>query len=70
MTIDAKATDVDHAWHDQSLSAEQRVESLVAQMTLHEKVAQLYGLWLSPPREGGDVAPSTSRLWCRMASGS
>ncbi|GAB3268383.1 beta-glucosidase family protein [Arthrobacter pigmenti] len=62
MTIDAKATDVDHAWHDQSLSAEQRVESLVAQMTLHEKVAQLYGLWLSPPREGGDVAPHMSDL--------
>ncbi|HET7414631.1 MAG TPA: glycoside hydrolase family 3 N-terminal domain-containing protein [Arthrobacter sp.] len=62
MTIDANATDVDHAWLDQSLTAAERVESLVAQMTLHEKVAQLYGLWLSPPREGGDVAPHMSDL--------
>lgn len=62
MTIDANATDVDNAWLDQSLTAEERVESLVAQMSLHEKAAQLYGLWLAPPKEGGDVAPHMSDL--------
>ncbi|WP_026819820.1 beta-glucosidase family protein [Arthrobacter castelli] len=62
MTTDAKATDVDHIWLDPSLPAGQRVESLVTQMTLHEKVAQLYGLWLAPPTEGGDVAPHMSDL--------
>ncbi|WP_035781216.1 beta-glucosidase family protein [Arthrobacter sp. H14] len=62
MTIDANPTDVDNAWLDQTLTAEERVQSLVAQMSMHEKVAQLYGLWLAPPTEGGDVAPHMSDL--------
>ncbi|GAB3523859.1 beta-xylosidase/alpha-l-arabinosidase [Arthrobacter monumenti] len=62
MTINANATDVDNAWLDQSLTAGERVESLVAQMSLPEKAAQLYGLWLAPPKEGGDVAPHMSDL--------
>ena len=36
---------------------EHAVESLVAQMTLEEKVAQLYGIWVGASTEGGEVAP-------------
>ncbi|SIT82711.1 glycoside hydrolase family 3 N-terminal domain-containing protein [Microbacterium sp. RU33B] len=34
-----------------------RVETLIAQMTLEEKIAQLYGVWVGASDEGGDVAP-------------
>lgn len=34
-----------------------RVENLIAQMTLEEKIAQLYGVWVGASDEGGDVAP-------------
>ncbi len=44
-------------WRDRSLSIEQRVESLVAEMHLDEKLAQLYGVWVGAAADGGDVAP-------------
>ena len=44
-------------WRDASLSVAQRVESLVEAMTLEEKVAQLYGVWVGAAGDGGDVAP-------------
>ncbi|BDV32015.1 beta-glucosidase family protein [Microbacterium terricola] len=34
-----------------------RVDELIAQMTLEEKIAQLYGVWVGASDEGGDVAP-------------
>lgn len=34
-----------------------RVESLISRMTLEEKIAQLYGVWVGASEEGGDVAP-------------
>lgn len=34
-----------------------RVEELLAQLTLEEKIAQLYGVWVGASDEGGDVAP-------------
>ncbi|HPM52733.1 MAG TPA: glycoside hydrolase family 3 N-terminal domain-containing protein, partial [Rhodoglobus sp.] len=34
-----------------------RVEQLIASMSLQEKVAQLYGVWVGASGEGGDVAP-------------
>src|SRR6187431_3153594 len=35
----------------------ERVEQLLAQMTLEEKVAQLFGVWVGAAGDGGDVAP-------------
>ena len=34
-----------------------RVDDLVAAMTLDEKIAQLYGVWVGASDSGGDVAP-------------
>ena len=34
-----------------------RVEELLEQLTLEEKIAQLYGVWVGASDEGGDVAP-------------
>lgn len=39
------------------MSASARVEDLIARMTLEEKIAQLYGVWVGASDEGGDVAP-------------
>lgn len=39
---------------------EHAVESLVARMTLEEKIAQLYGIWVGASTEGGEVAPHQS----------
>jgi beta-xylosidase len=45
-------------WHDASVPVADRVESLVAAMTLDEKLAQLYGVWVGASDDGGgDVAP-------------
>jgi len=37
--------------------AEARVDALVGAMTLEEKIAQLYGVWVGASDAGGDVAP-------------
>ena len=34
-----------------------RVEALLAEMSLDEKIAQLYGVWVASSATGGDVAP-------------
>jgi len=47
----------DHPWHDSSLPADERVTALVDAMTLEEKIAQLYGVWVGASAEGGEVAP-------------
>ncbi|WP_042392029.1 beta-glucosidase family protein [Streptacidiphilus carbonis] len=44
-------------WRDPSLPAGTRVADLMARMTLEEKVAQLYGVWVGADAEGGGVAP-------------
>lgn len=44
-------------WRDPSASVEERVEALLSELTLEEKVAQLYGVWVGASSEGGDVAP-------------
>ena len=44
-------------WHDRSLDPTDRVEALVAAMSLTEKLAQLYGVWVGADTGGGDVAP-------------
>ncbi|MFB6609832.1 beta-glucosidase [Agromyces sp. NPDC056379] len=47
----------DAPWHDTSLAIDERVDALVAEMTLEEKLAQLYGVWVGASDDGGDVAP-------------
>ncbi|MET0481088.1 MAG: glycosyl hydrolase, partial [Mycetocola sp.] len=44
-------------WLDVSIPAEQRVEALLEELTLEEKIAQLFGVWVGASSEGGDVAP-------------
>ncbi|MET0990150.1 MAG: glycoside hydrolase family 3 N-terminal domain-containing protein, partial [Glaciihabitans sp.] len=44
-------------WNDTTLPTAERVGALVSAMTLDEKVAQLYGVWVGASSEGGEVAP-------------
>ncbi len=45
------------AWNDSTRSADERLDALIAEMTLPEKVAQLYGVWVGVSPVGEDVAP-------------
>jgi Beta-glucosidase-related glycosidases len=38
------------------------VEDLISRLTLEEKVAQLYGVWVGANADGGDVAPNQHEL--------
>jgi beta-xylosidase len=44
-------------WHDTSRPLDERVGALVAEMTLEEKVSQLYGLWVGMDAAPGEMAP-------------
>ncbi|MEU3790351.1 glycoside hydrolase family 3 N-terminal domain-containing protein [Streptomyces fructofermentans] len=44
-------------WRDAALPAEARVDDLLARMTLEEKTAQLYGVWVGAATDGDGVAP-------------
>lgn len=44
-------------WRDPALPAAARVEDLLARMTLEEKTAQLYGVWVGAATDGDGVAP-------------
>jgi beta-xylosidase len=44
-------------WRDTALLTAERVAALLAEMTLDEKIAQLYGIWVGASADGGDVAP-------------
>ncbi|MBA4860720.1 glycoside hydrolase family 3 C-terminal domain-containing protein [Streptomyces sp. PSKA54] len=58
--IDNVSVETDSAtplWSDPSLDAETRADALIAAMTLQEKIAQLYGVWVGASNEGGEVAP-------------
>jgi beta-xylosidase len=44
-------------WQDGSLPPDQRVAAAIAEMTLREKVAQLYGVWVGVSSADGEVAP-------------
>ncbi|KRD36032.1 beta-glucosidase [Oerskovia sp. Root918] len=44
-------------WSDPSVDTATRVKALMAEMTLREKVAQLFGVWVGASAEGGEVAP-------------
>ncbi|MBB5868267.1 beta-xylosidase [Allocatelliglobosispora scoriae] len=50
-------------WRDPSRDPVDRVEDLLARMTLAEKVAQLYGVWIgADPTDSGEVAPFQHEL--------
>src|SRR4051794_11218759 len=49
-------TDAVH-WREAGRPVHQRVADLMARMSLEEKVAQLYGVWVAPDAAGGGVAP-------------
>lgn len=44
-------------WRDTSKSTHERVEALLAELTLEEKVGQLFGVWVGADAGGGEVAP-------------
>ncbi|MEU4681358.1 glycoside hydrolase family 3 N-terminal domain-containing protein [Micromonospora sp. NPDC023737] len=44
-------------WNDPSYDLATRVDALVAAMSLPEKIAQLYGVWVGASADGGEVAP-------------
>ncbi|MCU1473201.1 glycoside hydrolase family 3 N-terminal domain-containing protein [Amnibacterium sp.] len=55
-------TGPDAVWTDPTRPPEERVAALVGAMTLREKAAQLYGMWLGADPEGPGVAPHQSEL--------
>ncbi|WP_438854205.1 beta-xylosidase/alpha-l-arabinosidase [Agromyces sp. M3QZ16-3] len=56
--IDPTTPVTDAAWRDPARSIDERVAALMAEMTLDEKLAQLYGVWVGAADDGGgDVAP-------------
>ncbi|MFE5793689.1 beta-glucosidase [Streptomyces sp. NPDC056503] len=44
-------------WNDPRFDTEARVDALVGAMTLGEKLAQLFGVWVGASDEGAEVAP-------------
>ena len=44
-------------WRDPAVPAAERVDDLISRMTLREKVAQLYSVWIGIDEAGGEVAP-------------
>ena len=44
-------------WRDPDASPAERVRDLLAQMTIREKLAQLYGVWVGVDATSGPVAP-------------
>ena len=44
-------------WTDPSVPLAERVESLLSEMTLDEKLAQLGSVWVGAKLGGGNVAP-------------
>jgi beta-xylosidase len=60
MTVNEQArpgTGIRHRWNDTGMPIEERVDALIAEMTVAEKIAQLYGVWVGASADGEDVAP-------------
>ncbi|MFV8188771.1 glycoside hydrolase family 3 N-terminal domain-containing protein [Streptomyces sp. AF1B] len=49
-------------WRDLALPAATRVDDLLSRMTLEEKTAQLYGVWVGAATDGDGVAPLQSEM--------
>ncbi|MDA8371205.1 MAG: glycoside hydrolase family 3 C-terminal domain-containing protein [Nocardiopsaceae bacterium] len=54
---ESAAAGADAAWRDPSLPAPERAKLLLRLMTLEEKTAQLYGVWVGAEASGEGVAP-------------
>ncbi|WP_224763452.1 beta-glucosidase [Salinibacterium sp. ZJ70] len=54
--------DVAPVWRDTSKPPAERVEALIAEMTLEEKLGQLYGIWVGADASGGEVAPNQNEM--------
>ncbi|MFF2371122.1 glycoside hydrolase family 3 N-terminal domain-containing protein [Agromyces sp. NPDC058110] len=52
----------DAPWRDVSRPADERVEALIDELSLEEKVAQLYGVWVGASADGTDVAPNQHEM--------
>ncbi|MCX5213926.1 glycoside hydrolase family 3 C-terminal domain-containing protein [Kitasatospora sp. NBC_00240] len=50
------------AWRDPSLDPQARVDDLIGRMTLEEKTAQLYGVWVGADAAGDGVAPHQNAM--------
>uniref|UniRef100_UPI0023ED6700 glycoside hydrolase family 3 protein n=1 Tax=Streptomyces caniscabiei TaxID=2746961 RepID=UPI0023ED6700 len=49
-------------WRDPALPATARVADLLSRMTLEEKAAQLYGVWVKSDANGEDIAPDEQHM--------
>lgn len=49
-------------WRDPALPAATRVDDLLSRMTLEEKIAQLYGVWVGAATDGDGVAPHQQHM--------
>ena len=54
MSVNTPAT---APWRDPGLSDDARLDALLATMTVREKVAQLFGVWVGVSPDDGEVAP-------------
>ncbi|MFF3739643.1 glycoside hydrolase family 3 N-terminal domain-containing protein [Streptomyces sp. NPDC002566] len=54
-------------WRDSALPAAARVDDLLARMTLEEKTAQLYGVWVGAATDGEGVAPHQHEMTAEAA---
>ncbi|MGC0374178.1 glycoside hydrolase family 3 N-terminal domain-containing protein [Streptomyces sp. SAI-229] len=55
--VAAENTSTISLWNDPTASVAARVDALIGAMTLEEKTAQLYGVWVGASDDGGEVAP-------------
>ncbi|MGC0330052.1 beta-xylosidase [Streptomyces sp. SAI-170] len=49
-------------WRDRALPASDRVDDLLSRMSLQEKTAQLYGVWVGAGTDGDGVAPHQDQM--------
>ncbi|MGA5274247.1 glycoside hydrolase family 3 N-terminal domain-containing protein [Streptomyces cellulosae] len=55
--VAAENTSALSLWNDPTAPVAARVDALIAAMTLEEKTAQLFGVWVGASADGGEVAP-------------
>ena len=57
-------------WKDIGASADNRVDALMSVMSLPEKVAQLFGVWVGVDSSDGEMAPHQHErsVACRQSS--
>jgi beta-glucosidase len=59
--VDSRPEDATR-WRDPRLSPAERAEALIPLMSLEEKIAQLYGVWVGADASGDGVAPYQSEM--------